>query len=163
MVRPKPADRARQRLAREIRNELITLPLYGVFDNLTFRLENGKLTLLGQVSRPTLKTDAEEAVKEVEGVEAVDNQIEVLPVSPQDDRIRLAAYRAIYSQPQLQRYALQAIPPVHIVVKNGNLTLEGAVLNDGDRSVANVAARGVPGVLNVANNLRTDKEAGLSP
>src|SRR5262245_61044726 len=109
------------RLVREVRHELVMLPYYGVFDNLSYRIDGGKVTLFGQVARPTLKSDAEKAVKSIEGVATVDNQIEVLPLSPQDDRIRAAVYRAVYSQAPLQRYQLNTIAPIHIIVKNGNV------------------------------------------
>lgn len=154
------SDRARARVERDVRHELVTIPFYDVFDNLAFRVDGAKVTLLGQVTRPTTKSDAENRVKKVEGVEKVDNQIEVLPVSPNDDRVRIAVYRAIYSHPSLQRYAMRAVPPIHIIVKNGNLTLEGVVGNDGDRNIANIQAQGVSGVFKVTNNLRTDKELG---
>src|SRR5208283_2069510 len=101
-----------ERIYKEVRHELVMLPYYGVFDNLAFKLDGYKVTLLGDVTRPTLKTDAGAAVKRIEGVESVDNQIEVLPLSPNDDRIRLAVYRAVYRQASLSRYALQAIPPI---------------------------------------------------
>lgn len=140
-------DRGRERLIRQIHHELVMLPYYGVFDNLSFRADGSRMTLLGQVTRPTLKTSAERVVKDIEGVEAIDNQIEVLPVSPNDDRIRMAAYRAIYSKPALQRYGLQAVPPIHILVKNGNVVLEGVVANEGDKNIANIQARGVFGSL----------------
>ena len=110
-------SRSEGRLEREVRHELVMLPYYGVFDNLAFKLDGYKVTLLGAVARPTLKSDAEAVVKRIEGVESVDNQIEVLPLSPNDDRIRLAVYRAVYRQASLSRYALQAIPPIHIIVK----------------------------------------------
>lgn len=146
-----------QRLERQVRHELVMLPYYGVFDNLAFRVDGASVTLLGQVTRPTLKTDSERAVKAIEGVEKVVNRIEVLPVSPNDDRLRMAVYRAIYSQPGLDMYALRAVPPIHIIVKNGNVTLEGVVANQGDKDRANIQARGVPGVFSVANNLRVEK------
>lgn len=154
-------DRGRDRFVKEIRRELVMLPYYGVFDNLAFRLDGSRVTLLGQVTRPTLKTAAERVVKDIEGVETIDNQIEVLPVSPNDDRIRLAVYRAIYSHPALQRYAIQAVPPIHILVKNGNLVLEGVVANEGDKNIANIQARSVPGIFNVVNHLHTDAELRL--
>ena len=150
------SDRAWNRLEREVRHELVTLPFYGVFDNLAFKVDGGTVTLLGQVSRPTLKTDAERVVKSIEGVERVINRIEVLPLSPYDNRIRLATYRAIYGNTALNRYALQAIPPIHIIVKNGNVTLEGVVANEGDKSIADIQARSVPGVFSVTNNLRVE-------
>src|ERR1051325_3637766 len=146
------------RITREVRHELLLLPYYGVFDNLAYKVgPDGTVTLLGQVARPSLKSDAENVVKKIEGVEKVDNQIEVLPLSPNDDRVRLAVYRAIYSKPQLQRYHLGAVPPIHIIVKNGNVTLEGVVANQGDKDVAGIAANGVPGVFSVKNNLMVEK------
>lgn len=152
------AGRAGQeRLERQVRHELVMLPYYGVFDNLAFRVDNGAVTLLGQVTRPTLKTDAERVVKGIEGVEKVVNKIEVLPTSPNDDRLRRAVYRAIYSQPGLDMYALRAVPPIHIIVKNGNVTLEGVVANQADKDRANIQARGVSGVFSVTNNLRVEK------
>ena len=151
------SPKAEDRIMREVRHELVMLPYYDVFDNLTYRVDGSKVTLFGEVTRPTLKTDAENVVKKIEGVEAVDNQIEVLPLSPNDDRIRLAAYRAIYSKPQLQRYQLGAVPPIHILVKNGNITLEGVVANEGDKNVAGIAAKGVHGAFSVKNNLRVEK------
>jgi len=150
------SDRASNRLEREVRHELVMLPYYGVFDNLAFKVDGGTVTLLGQVSRPTLKTDAERVVRSIEGVERVINRIEVLPLSPYDDRIRLATYRAIYGNTALNRYALQAIPPIHIIVKNGNVTLEGVVANQGDKNIADIQARSVPGVFSVTNNLRVE-------
>ena len=150
------SDRAWNRVEREVRHELVTLPSYGVFDNLAFQVDGGTVTLLGQVSRPTLKTDAERVVKSIEGVERVINRIEVLPLSPYDDRIRLATYRAIYGNTALNRYALQAVPPIHIIVKNGNVTLEGVVANEGDKNIAGIQANSVPGVFSVTNNLRVE-------
>ena len=145
------------RLEKEVRHELVMLPYYGVFDNLVFKVDGANVTLMGQVTRPTLKSDAEGVVKHIEGVESIDNQIEVLPVSPNDDRIRLAVYRAIYGQASLNRYALQAVPPIHIIVKNGNVSLEGVVGNEGDKNIANIQANGVSGVFGVKNNLRVEK------
>ena len=152
-----PSARGQQRLEKEVRHELVLLPFYGVFDNLAFKVEGGKVTLLGQVAQPVLKTDATRAVKGIEGVESVDNQIEVLPVSPNDDRIRRAVYGAIYRTPGLDRYALQAVPPIHIIVKNGNVALEGVVATEGDKNLAGIKAKGVSGVFSVTNNLRSEK------
>lgn len=149
---------ARQRLERAVRHELVLLPWYGVFDNLEFKIEGREVTLLGQVTRPTLKSDAEKAVRTIEGVEQVENQIEVLPLSPNDDRIRMAVYRAIYRDPSLSRYAIRAVPPVHIIVKNGNLTLEGAVSSEADKNLAGIRARGVGGVFSVTNHLLVTKD-----
>ena len=149
--------RGQDRIMREVRHELVMLPYYGVFDNLAFRVDGSTVTLLGQVTRPTLKSSAENVVKDIEGVEKVNNQVEVLPVSSQDDRIRLAAYRAIYGHTALNRYSLQAVPPIHIIVKNGNITLEGVVANEGDKNIAGLQANGVPGAFAVTNNLHIDK------
>jgi len=149
-------SRSQDRVAREVRHELVMLPYYGVFDNLAFRVDGSSVTLLGQVTRPTLKSDAGNVVKTIEGVERVDNQIHVLPPSPMDDRIRIAEYRAIYGQPPLDRYGLQAVPPIHIIVENGRVTLEGVVANQSDKDVANVRANTVSGVFSVVNNLRVE-------
>lgn len=142
------------RISREVRHELVTLPFYTVFDDLAYKVDGGTVTLYGFVTRPTLKSDAEHAVRNIEGVENVINNIEVLPVSPNDDRIRRAVYHAIYSQPGLDMYSLRAVPTIHIIVKNGNVTLTGAVGNQGDRQRAEIAAKGVPGVFSVTNNLQ---------
>ncbi len=143
-----------QRIAREVRHQLILLPYYGVFDNLAFRVNGSTVTLLGQVTRPTLKSDAEGMVKQIEGVQKVDNQIEVLPLSPDDNRIRIAEYHAIYGQPALNQYALRAVPPIHIIVKNGNVTLVGAVSSEMDKNLAGIQANGVAGVFSVTNDLQ---------
>jgi hyperosmotically inducible protein len=152
-----PGTAGQDRIAREVRHELVMLPYYGVFDNLAYRVDGHTVTLLGQVSRPTLKSDAGNVVKRIEGVEKVDNQIQVLPVSPMDDRLRLAEYRAIYGHPGLDRYALQAVPPIHIIVNNGKVTLEGVVANQADKDLATVRANTVSGVFSVVNNLRVEK------
>ena len=115
-----------ERIMKEVHHELVLLPYYGVFDNLAYRVsQDGTVTLIGQVARPTLKSDAENAVKRIEGVERVDNQIQVLPTSPMDDQIRLATYRAIYGNSVLSPYGLRAVPPIHIIVNQGHVTLEG--------------------------------------
>jgi hyperosmotically inducible protein len=152
-------DPAKQqaRLAKEVRHVLVMLPYYSVFDNLAFKVDGDHVTLLGQVVRPSLKSDAETVVKELEGVSGITNNIEVLPLSPNDDRIRRAVYRAVFGTPPLDRYVLQAVPPIHIIVKNGNVTLEGVVDNEGDKNLANIKANGVPGVFSVKNNLRVEK------
>lgn len=146
-----------EKIAREVRHELVMLPYYGVFDNLAYRVDGSKVTLFGQVTRPTLKSDAEHAVKKIEGVQNVDNEIEVLPLSPTDDRVRIATYRAIYSKAPLQRYQMGAVPPIHIIVKNGNITLVGVVDNEGDKDLAGLAANGVPGSFKVTNDLVVGK------
>jgi hyperosmotically inducible protein len=140
----------------KVRHELNMLPYYGVFDNLSFRVEGGKVTLFGQVAQPVLKLDAEYAVKHIEGVQQVEDQIEVLPLSSFDNQIRFRTYRAIYGFGALNRYALGAHPSIHIVVKNGNVTLTGVVANSMDRNLASVQANGVPGVFSVTNELRVE-------
>lgn len=146
-----------QRIVREVHHQLVMLPYYGVFDNLAYKVDGSTVTLLGQVTRPTLKSDAGNVVKNIEGVEKVNNDIEVLPLSPMDDRIRIAEYHAIYRQPGLEQYALRAVPTIHIVVKNGHVTLVGAVGNQGDKDRAGIVANTVPGVFSVTNNLIVDK------
>jgi hyperosmotically inducible protein len=152
-----PGDANDSRIAREVRHELVMLPYYGVFDDLAFSVNGGTVTLLGAVTRPTLKSDAENVVKRIEGVTQVINKIEVLPLSPMDDRIRAAVYRAIYGDPALStRYGYRALPSIHIMVKNGNVTLEGVVANEADKNIANIRANGVPGVFSVTNNLQVE-------
>jgi hyperosmotically inducible periplasmic protein len=153
----KPAEAGTVETMKKIRKELVTLPFYGVFDNLAYKYEDGVVTLYGQVVRPTTKSGAERVVSRVPGVEQVVNKIEVLPLSSFDDRIRLATYRAIYRQPGLDRLALQAVPPVHIIVRNGHVTLEGVVPTEGDAIRAYVAANGVSNVFSVTNNLRVER------
>ena len=147
------------RLTNKVRHELVMLPLYGVFDNLEFQLQGYDTVLLsGQVARPSLKNDAENAVRRLEGVANVVNNIEVLPLSPNDDRIRSAAYRTIYYRPGLDRYGLPVVPPIHIVVKNGDITLVGLVANQADKDMAGIVAEGIPGSFSVTNNLRVVSE-----
>ncbi len=153
----RPSQRDTARMMREIRHELVMLPYYGVFDNLAYQLDGYTVTLSGQATRPTLKSDAENVVKGVEGIQKVVNRIEVLPLSPNDDRLRLAVFRAIYSFGSLEPYALRAVPPIHIIVKNGDVTLMGAVSRQGDKDAAGVRAKGVPGVFSVTNNLVVEK------
>ncbi|MEO8368700.1 MAG: BON domain-containing protein [Candidatus Solibacter sp.] len=157
----KSADRMRtpqDRLSREVRHELVMLPYYGVFDNLAYKVEGSTVTLLGQVTRPTLKSDAENVVKDIEGVEKVDNRIQVLPLSSMDDGVRIAVYRAIYGQVGLDRYGLQAVPPIHIIVANGKVDLQGVVANEADKNMAGIRANGVSGVFSVTNNLQIEAD-----
>jgi hyperosmotically inducible periplasmic protein len=146
-------EKYREKLAKEVRHQLVLLPYYSVFDNLAFKVEGDKITLSGQVVRPTLKSDAESAVKSIEGVAAIVNNIEVLPVSPMDDQLRRAVYRAIYHDSALFRYGESAVPSIHIIVKNGNVTLVGVVDNESDKNLANLRANGVPNVFSVKNDL----------
>lgn len=138
----------------QVRHKLVMLPYLGVFDNLTYRVDGDVVTLSGQVTRPTLKTDAGRVVKRIAGVEKVDNQIEVLPVSHHDDRLRRSLYRAIYGYTPLNRYAMPVLKPIRIIVKNGNVTLEGVVDNQADKNMVNIRANGVHGAFSVTNNLR---------
>jgi hyperosmotically inducible periplasmic protein len=147
------------RIYKEVRHELVMLPYYGVFDNLSYKVDSdGTVTLLGQVARPTLKSDAENAVKHIEGVEKVVNNLEVLPNSMNDDRIRRAAYRAIYGNDVLSEYQLRAVPPIHIIVNNGHITLEGVVARQMEKQVAGMQANGVPGAFSVTNNLVVEEQ-----
>ena len=148
--------RGQDRVTREVRHELVMLPYYGVFDNLVYRVDGSTVRLYGQVTRPTLKNDAENVVKGIEGVTRVDNQIQVLPLSSMDDGIRIAEYRAIFGKPGLDRYAMQAVPPIHIIVDHGKVTLEGVVANEGDKNQAGIYANSVNSVFSVTNNLRVE-------
>jgi hyperosmotically inducible protein len=150
--------KGQDRITREVRHELVMLPYYGVFDNLAYRVDGNTVTLMGQVTKPTLKNDAGNVVKGIEGVEHVDNKIQVLPLSSMDDGLRLAEYRAIYGTPGLDRYAMQAVPPIHIIVENGKVTLEGVVSTQADKDLAGVRANTVNGVFSVTNNLRLESE-----
>jgi hyperosmotically inducible periplasmic protein len=171
------------RIAKEVRKQIVTLPQYGVFDNIHFGIKGSDtVVLMGQASRPTLKSGAEKVVSKIEGVKTVDNQIEVLPNSPNDDRIRAAVYAAIYSFPALQKYTsnrgrprggpsvaraaggITNDPPlgyhaIHIIVKNGNVTLTGVVDSDTDLAIAEMRANGVSGVFSVDNDLQVASKA----
>ena len=144
-------------VARQVRHELVMLPYYGVFDNLEFKVEGSKVSLLGQVHRPSLKKSAERVVQRLESVESVDNQIEVLPTSGNDDRIRSDVFRGIYYHPNFTRYAIRAVPPIHIIVKNGNVTLVGPVARKADKDLAGLLANGISGVFSVNNNIFVEK------
>jgi hyperosmotically inducible periplasmic protein len=146
-------------LTGQVRHQLVMLPLYSVFDNLEYKVEGDKVTLVGEVVRPILKDEAASAVKHIEGVRSVDNQIQVLPLSPFDNRIRRAEYRAVYSFPGLQMYSLRSVPPIHIIVDNGHVTLEGVVARQADKDAANIVANGVPNVFSVTNNLRVENHS----
>ena len=145
------------RLEDDIRHQLVMMPWYSVFDQIQFKVDGRNVTLLGAVTRPTLRTDAERIVKRIEGVESVTNNIDVLPLSPMDDRIRVAVARSLYGyNSPLFRYGLGANPSVRIIVKNGNVTLSGVVANEFDRNIANVRANQISGVFSVTNNLVVD-------
>src|SRR5271167_3157896 len=153
------SQKSYDRIVKEVRHELVMLPFYGVFDNLSYKVDpDGTVTLLGQVARPVLKTDAENAVKRIEGVTTVVNSIEVLPTSMIDDQIRRATYRAIFGNAALSEYQMRAVPPIHIIVKNGRVTLEGVVARQMDKQIAGVQANSVPGVFAVTNNLVVEED-----
>ncbi|SRR5216684_2713393 len=156
-----PVDPAQHQawLTEQVRHKLAMIPWYSVFDNLEYRVDGDSVTLAGQVTRPVIKNEAESSVKKIEGVKVVDNQIEVLPPSPFDDQVRRKEYRSIYSFGPLQPYALGVNPGIHIIVKGGNVTLEGVVRTQADKDAANIRARSVPGVFAVTNNLRVEKSS----
>ena len=145
-------------LNKEVRHELIMLPYLGVFDNLEYRVDGSVVTLSGHVTRPTLKADAGRVVNMIEGVAMVNNKIEVLPLSSNDDHLRRSLYKAIYGYPALNRYALPVLKPIRIIVKNGHVTLAGVVANTTDKNIANIRANGVHGVFSVTNNLNVEKQ-----
>jgi hyperosmotically inducible protein len=155
--RGEPSARTQERIVREVRHELMMLPYFGVFDYIAYKVDGYNVTLLGQVVRPTLKSDAENAVKRIEGVEKVDNQIEVLPPSPMDDGLRRRLFHSIYGYPALEKYALGVQKPIRIIVKNGHVTLEGVVDSDGDKNLAGIRANSVSGIFSVNNNLQVVK------
>jgi hyperosmotically inducible protein len=153
--------RATRSLPDEVRHQLVMLPYYSVFDNLAYNVSpDGVVTLSGDVRQPWLKSDAERAVKHIDGVAGVVNNIKVLPLSPMDNRIRRAEYRAIYGFGGLYRYAMGTNPAIHIIVDNGHVTLVGVVDNPADKNLAYIRANSVPGVFSVTNDLRVANERG---
>lgn len=150
---------AEQNIAKKVRHELVMLPYYSVFDNIEYEVNGYAVILSGQVVRPTLKSDAENRVKKLEGVERVVNRIEVLPLSNHDDDIRRATYFAIFRHPTMGRYAIQPVPPIHIIVKNGHVRLVGVVASEADSNIAYLRARGVPGAFSVTNELKVEGAA----
>ena len=147
-----------ERITRETLHEMLMLPYYSVFDNLAFRVDGNTVTLLGQVANPSLKSDAEASVKRIEGVEKVVNNIEVLPASGFDDRIRRAEYHAIYGSEGLFKYSMGAVPSIHIIVKSGHVTLVGVVDNEMDKNMAGITAKGVSDVFSVDNQLQVEND-----
>ena len=150
-------QRMQDRISREVYHELVMLPQLTIFDNLQYKVDGGKVTLMGQVENAILKDSAEKVVKKIEGVESVNNQIEILPPSPNDDRIRRQVARAIFNDERLFRYSMGSVPPIHIIVKNGHVTLEGVVNSQADKDAANLRASSVPGVFSVENHLQVQK------
>ena len=153
---PRGTERFEEWLSKEVNHQLVLLPWYSVFDNLQYKISGSEVTLLGQVLLDRTKSEAENRVEQIEGVTKVHNNIEILPASPMDDRIRRAAFRAIFRDPVLEMYAQGSVLPVHIIVKGGHVTLEGAVLNEGHKTLAGTRARSVSGVFSVTNNLRIE-------
>jgi hyperosmotically inducible protein len=155
---PVPPDRGSQNyeqwLTREVGHQLVQVPWLSVFDNLQYSVKGSEVTLSGQVWQPVTKDDAETAVKGIEGVTKVNNNVEVLPLSPMDDQIRRAEYRAIYGASELQRYAMGVLPSIHIIVKGGHVTLVGTVDNEMDKNVAEIRAKSVPNVFSVDDQLQ---------
>jgi hyperosmotically inducible periplasmic protein len=152
--RNQPSPRSEERITREVRHQILMLPYFGVFDNIAFKVDGDTVTLLGEVVRPSLKSDAGDAVKHIEGVEKVNNEIDVLPPSPMDDRLRRNLFRAIYRYPPLQKYALGVQKPIRIIVNTGRVDLEGVVDSDADKNLAGLRANSVPGIFSVSNNLQ---------
>lgn len=144
-------------MEKAIVDTLALLPHYGVFDSLSFQLDGNSVILLGQVMLPITKDEAGKRVAKISGVGNVINRLEVLPLSPGDDRIRLAVYRRLFSTADLYRYALGARPSIHIIVKDGHLSLEGVVSTESDSNLALMAAKQVTGIFSVKNNLRIEK------
>jgi hyperosmotically inducible protein len=150
-------QRMQDRISREVFHELVTLPQLTIFDNLQYKVDGSKVTLTGQVRDAILKDSAEKTVKRIEGVDSVNNQIEILPASGNDDRIRRDVARALFNDERLFRYSMGSVPPIHIIVKNGHVTLEGIVNSQADKDAANIRANGVAGVFSVDNHLQVQK------
>lgn len=147
-------QRMQDRVSREVYHELVMLPQLTIFDNLSYKLDGSTVTLTGDVRNAVLKDEAQQAVKKIEGVEKVNNQIQILPPSPNDDRIRHAVARSLFNDERLFKYSMGSVPPIHIIVNGGHVTLEGVVDNQADKNEAGIRANTVPGVFSVQNNLR---------
>ena len=156
-TRQEASPQSVERIAQEVRHQILMLPYLNVFDYITFTVTGYNVTLKGQVSEPVRKKDAERAVKHIEGVENVDNQIEVLPNSGMDDQLRRRLYHSIYGFDALEKYAMPVVKPIRIIVKNGHVTLEGVVDNQADKDMAGIKANSVSGVFSVTNNLQVVK------
>jgi hyperosmotically inducible periplasmic protein len=153
---PPDDQRVLDRINSEVRHELVMIPQLTIFDNLSYRVDEGTVTLTGQVRNAFIKDEAAAVVKKIEGVQKVNNQIEVLPASFNDDSIRRREARAIFGFEPLSRYSLGVVPPIHIIVKNGHVTLEGVVNSQMDKNMAGIRANGVPGVFSVENDLKIE-------
>lgn len=148
------SNKLQDRVSREVYHELVMIPDLTIFDNLAYKVDNGNVTLMGQVRNPVIKSEAEASVKHIEGVQSVNNQIEVLPPSSNDDRIRRQVARAIFNDDRLFPYSMGALPPIHIIVKGGHVDLQGQVNSQADKNEAAIKANSVPGVFSVQNNLQ---------
>lgn len=144
-------------LSNQVRHTLVMLPYYSVFDNLEYRIDGNNVTLMGQVLFPNNKEDVEKAVKRIESVQSINNQIQDLPIDSMDQQIRRAEFRAIYGAPGMDIYVIRSVQPIHIIVNNGHVTLEGVVANQRDKDVAGLYANRVPNVFSVTNNLRVEQ------
>lgn len=151
------AGQSYQQVVKKVRHELLTLPYFGVFDNLAYKVEGNTVTLYGQVLRPSTRSDAERRVAKIKGVERVVNKIEVLPISTFDDSVRINTFRALAQTGALYRYLWGPNPSIRIIVNRGHVTLEGVVANKGDKNLANIVASGVPGAFSVTNHLRAER------
>jgi hyperosmotically inducible protein len=145
------------RMVRSVRHELLMIPQLSIFDDLSYQVDGSTVTLLGEVRNPVIKDEAQAVVKHIEGVETIKNRIEILPVSFNDDRIRRQVAQALFHDPRLSLYAIQPVPPIHIIVKNGHVDLQGVVRDQGDKNTAGIRANEVPGVFSVENDLRVEK------
>ena len=143
-----------QQMLEEARKQVVTYYAYGIFDNIQLEARGDKLLVSGQVTQPFKKSDLTKILSSVKGVATIENNLEVLPVSGNDDRLRVQVARAIYGSSSLSNYSNRSLPPIHIIVKNGNVTLEGAVGSKMDKTLAEFAARSVPLSFSVTNNLR---------
>lgn len=152
------ASPAQARIQKEVRHELLMLPYFTVFDNIEYQVAGDTVTLIGDVTQPVLKSDAEGVIKHIEGVSQVVNRINVLPPAPMDSKSRLALYRAIYGFPALEKYALGVQKPIRIIVNMGKVTLEGVVDNQADKDLVGLRANTVPGLFSVTNNLRVAQQ-----
>ncbi len=152
------SERGMQRLDKQVKHELNMLPYVNAFDYMAFTVDaDNNVTLTGEVTNPVVKSDAGKVVKRIEGVEGVNNQIQVLRVSLMDDRLRVRLFRTIYGYPALQKYSLGVNKPIRIIVDGGHVTLMGVVDNEMDKTLAGMRANGVPGIFSVDNQLRVVK------
>ena len=151
------SDRGTERISKAVRHELNMIPYVNVFDYLSFTVDDNTVTLTGDVTNPVIKSEAANVVKKIEGVEHVNNQIQVLPLSPMDDGLRFRLFRTIYGYPSLERYGIGVNKSIRIIVENGHVTLMGIVDNQADKNVAGIRASGVPGIFSVDNQLKVVK------